>query len=339
MPIIPEEYRRVLEDRVDAIMERHSSSIHGLTSWLFGIAFGDRRLLAIESARRPKYQDFRALSGDELAHGQTDVEVVARLETLESRQISRTALLIEDKVDAREMPKQGLRYQARARYQRSIGSWHDFACVLLAPQSYLDSHYPLGNAKQSGWDKLLSLEDVAAQIPDSTDANALREAAQAANSWNKPIPAAVQFWEDFRQFGCTHYSAVPVFVDAQQGSRVGGVWPSFYDNQLRRNSQEPRRKRVQIVHMDTADYVCLFIKKVEFGAFRAFALPVLEEGMTVAPPGTSWQSIRITTGPVDPLQPLGSQIATLNKVFQAAQRLYEFYLNHETTFLGIPTKP
>jgi hypothetical protein len=91
--------------------------------------------------------------------------------------------------------------------------------------------------------------------------------------------------------------------------------------------------------MDTADYVCLFIKKVEFGAFVAFVLPILGEGMTVAPPGTSWQSIRITTGPVDPLQPLGSQTTTLNKVFQAAQHLYEFYLNHETTFLRIPAKP
>jgi hypothetical protein len=338
MSIIPEEYRRVLEERVDATMVRHSSSVDGFTSWLFGIAFGGRKLLAVESVTAHKHRDFRVLSGDKLAYGETDIELVARLETPDGRQIT-SALLIEDKVDAREMPAQGLRYQARARHERSIGSWQEYACVLLAPQSYLDSHYPLGDSKQSGWDHLLSLEDVAAQIPDSADAGVLLEAAQAANSWNKPIPAAVQFWEDFRQFGRARYSTVPVFVDTQQGSRVGGVWPSFYDNQLRRNSHEPRRKRVQIVHMDTADYVCLFIKKVDFGAFAAAVNLILEQGMTVAPPGTSWQSIRIQTGRVNPLQPLDLQITTLNKVFEAARRFYEFYLSHENAFLGISTRP
>lgn len=158
MPTIPAEYRRVLEGRVDEIMVRHSSSVGGLTSWFFGIAFVGRKLLVIESLIAHKHRDFRALSGDKLAYGETDIELVAKLETADGRQ-TRSALLIEDKVDAREMQAQGRRYQARAQHERSIGSWQDYACVLLAPQSYFDSHYPLGDAKQSGWDHLLSLED------------------------------------------------------------------------------------------------------------------------------------------------------------------------------------
>lgn len=336
MQTIPEEYRRVLEARVDAIVVKHSSSVNALTSWMFEIAFGGCKLLSIEGARPLKLVDHRASSGDILAYGQTDVEVVASLETPDGQR-TKAALLIEDKVDAREMTKQGLRYQARARHELLIGSWQTYACVLIAPQSYLDSHYPFGNSKKFGWDYALSFEDMATRIPDSIDVATLIEATQSSNSWNKPIPAAVQFWEDFRQFGDTHWSTVPVFVNTQRGSKVRGVWPSFYENQLKGNTREPSRKRVKIVHMDTADYVSLFIIRVEIGTFAATVNPILEEGMTVAPAGTSWQSIRIKTGPVDPLQPLDIQITTLNKVFETAKLFYEFFLSHENKFLSILT--
>ena len=46
----------VLEERVDAIIVRHASSVDGFTCWLFGIAFGGNKLLAVESVTAHKHR-------------------------------------------------------------------------------------------------------------------------------------------------------------------------------------------------------------------------------------------------------------------------------------------
>jgi hypothetical protein len=267
MAEIPDEFRRVLEKRIDEILQRHLSAPSHTARVLFSEMFGSCDLRSIERARLPQYCDYREDSGDPLAHGQTDIEVVAHA-IAGGHQEQRLALLIENKVDSGQMAKQGLRYRARAQYRQQLGDWDDFRCALIAPRSYLDAAYSVVNHRDHGWDGLVSYEDVAEMLKKEAqgrvDADILLEATTSANTWNKPIPSAVQFWVNYEAFGRSRFPDIPVLAKTERGSRIGGVWPSFYDPQLRANRSRPERKRVQIVHMDTATYVCLFLKKVSF---------------------------------------------------------------------------
>lgn len=58
--------------------------------------------------------------------------------------------------------------------------------------------------------------------------------------------------------------------------------------------------------------------------------------MSFAPPGGSWQSIRLGVPGIDVCKPLDHQTEQLDEVFKAAKRLYEFYLRHERNLLAIP---
>jgi hypothetical protein len=58
------------------------------------------------------------------------------------------------------------------------------------------------------------------------DALLLDEAVLPSNSWNRPIPAAAQFWQNLSRFQRALYPDVPIFINRQ---------PSFYENQLASN--------------------------------------------------------------------------------------------------------
>src|SRR3712207_1561950 len=77
MAHIPEDYKRITEERVDAILKRHLSSPTEMATWLFGKAFPRCTLLSVQSAALHQDRDHRAASGDPLAYGETDVEVIA----------------------------------------------------------------------------------------------------------------------------------------------------------------------------------------------------------------------------------------------------------------------
>jgi hypothetical protein len=69
---------------------------------MFGRCFGRSELLRIERITLHRFQDFTTSSGDPLAYGETDVEIVARV-TTPARGEHRVGLLVEDKV-SRECP-------------------------------------------------------------------------------------------------------------------------------------------------------------------------------------------------------------------------------------------
>ena len=338
MSEIPKEYRRILEQDVDNILRKHLSSFNSFSCWFFSKVFSGGCLLSITSVKLNVEKDFRKAYDNPMAYGETDVEVIGIISQV---QISRrVAILIEDKVDADQMPYQGLRYKARAECDKQAGSWADYRCILIGPRSYLDSKYPDGDHDNDAWDAVLSLEEIASGLLsiNKLDANKLIAATQTANSWNKPIPSAVKFWKDYAVFQHDYYPSIPVFIKTTRGSRAGGVWPSFFDDSLRNNSTRPKRKRVQIVHMDTSSYVTLFIKKVAYESFEKAVIGIIEPDMNFGKPGGSWQSIQIPVSNIDVLQPLDIQRKQLNEVFMAAKRLFDFYLKYEDTFLSIPLK-
>lgn len=129
MTRIPEDFRRVLENQIDNILKRHLSSITPLASWLFRKVF-DAELISVQGAEIHKHNDYRRVAADPLAYGETDIEVIAMLNSFTLGKF-RAGLLIENKVDANQMEKQGLRYSARGLYRKTAGDWDDFRCVLL----------------------------------------------------------------------------------------------------------------------------------------------------------------------------------------------------------------
>ena len=139
----------------------------------------------------------------------------------------------------------------------------------IAPGSYLEAGYKLGDFAEDGWNGLIAYEALAETLVESdiVAAKMLIAATEPANSWNKPIAAAIQFWKDYIEFQWAKHPDIPAFVNTHRGSRAGGVWPSFYDDELRNNRAQPDRKRIQIVHMDTNGYVSLFVKRVSYPSF------------------------------------------------------------------------
>ncbi len=338
MTDIPESHRRILENQIDQITRDRLSTVSPVSRWMFRQAFPQADLLSIDGASRHVDRNHTRHAQNSLAFGETDVEVVATL-SLHNNKNVRCALLIETKVDARQTENQGLRYQARAAFRQSITSWELFSCVLLAPQNYLDSAYPIGDHKSAGWDQLISFEDFATLLDqmskDLEDARIFRQAADSANKWNKPIPAAVQFYADLHEFRRTFFPEVPIFVNRQQGAGIF-VWPSFFENQLAKNPREIRRKRVQLVHSGK-EHVALFIKKIRHSDFRPVAEKLIEGKIEVGDPGTAWQSFRVRVPYVDPQLPLAEQTEALIHVFEAAKTLYKFFIKNETELLGIRT--
>src|SRR6266404_1147135 len=231
------------------------------------------------------------------------------------------------------MESHGLRYGARALHRQTAGSWKDFRCVLVAPQRYLESAYPLNDFEAAGWHKLIALEDVSKVLKRThdgmNDSRLIDEAVLPSNSWNKPIPEAVQFWRDVSRMQRALYPTVPFFDSSQQGARLN-VWPSFYENQLASNRNNPRRKRVQIV-LSSFSHVALFIKNVRYVEFEAAVRPLLTTTIKIGAPRTAWQSVRILVPELDPLGTVEGQLDALDCVFKAAQELYEFFLESVRT--------
>ena len=128
---------------------------------------------------------------------------------------------------------------------------------------------------------------------------------------------------------------MPIFADPQQGARIN-VWPSFYENQLRNNKREVRRKHIQLVHSGKT-HVSLFVKNVKHKDFAPVVSNIIEPNMMIGAEGQSWQSIQIRVPPVDACLSVESQREKLDEVFQAARRLYGFFIKNESVLFSIPT--
>jgi hypothetical protein len=334
---IPSEFQRITEQHVDAILHRHLGQKSSLAIWLFGRVFRQSKLVAIKRCELRRTYDHRQASNNPLAFGENDVEVVATIQRTGSSEAT-VGLLIEDKVDARQAMSQGERYRARAEFRLRDGSWEEFKCLLIAPQKYLDNAYPDGDVGNSGWDNLISLEDIASCLKNDRapirDIDTIANATLLANSWNKPIPEAVQFWKDLSLFQRAFHPQVPMFASPQQGARIN-VWPAFFENQLRNNKHDIRRKRIQLVHSGKR-HVSLFVKNVAYRDFCHVAQPLLEPGMSIGAEGKTWQSIQIRVPEIDPLVSVQSQADRLDEVFTAARLLYDFFEKHNAPLLGVP---
>jgi hypothetical protein len=161
---------------------------------------------------------------------------------------------------------------------------------------------------------------------DSRDAQLLLDATVRENCILEPILEAVKFWEEYEEYA--HQADLPVKVRSEQGSRAGGVWPSFYEDDFRK-SKIVNRKRIQIVHIDNAGRVVLFLKRVNPNGFENVIRPLLIKPLELTKPGTSWQGIMVQVPPIDPCRPIADQRKNVDLAFEAVKLLHLFFLRHQ----------
>jgi hypothetical protein len=113
------------------------------------------------------------------------------------------------------------------------------------------------------------------------------------------------------------------------------VWPSFYENQLRKNKGEIRRKHIQLAHAGKY-HLSLFVKNVKYKDFLPVASNLIEPDMVVGDEGRAMQSVQLRVPKVDPRLGVESQRKQLDQIFIAASRLYQFFINNEIALLSIP---
>ena len=82
--------------------------------------------------------------------GETDILLLSDIEDF-----GRTALLIEDKIDAPFQDDQSGRYRSRGEAEIADGAWDKFFTCLCAPELFLSPYL-----NSSDWDMFISLEDI-----------------------------------------------------------------------------------------------------------------------------------------------------------------------------------
>jgi hypothetical protein len=321
--------RRILEAEIDQLLARQLRANPVFAYFLFSRSFASEPLsVDVVKVKTNVHVDRRQISNNPLAYGENDVEVIAEVTEKDGNK-RRLALLIENKISAQLMEDQGLRYGVRGLDRAHAGDWADYRCMLVAPRDRISQLYPTKNYSKAGWDVILDFEQLAEILYSangSQDAQLLLDATVRENCILEPILEAVKFWEDYEEYA--HQADLPVKVRSEQGSRAGGVWPSFYDDDFRK-SEIVDRKRIQIVHIDNAGRVVLFLKRVNPNDFENVIRPLLIKPLELTKPGTSWQGIMVQVPPIDPCRPIIDQCKNLDLAFEAVRLLHFFFLRHQ----------
>ena len=164
------------------------------------------------------------LSKTDVDLGETDITVIL------NDGVQKVALLIEDKINAMEMPQQQERYDQRGRLGIERGEYDDFKVFMVAPQLYLDSI----KDKREGYRHQISYEEIAKYFRENTSAvNRVRaqQIEQALDKAKKQYQVtihetAVASFKKYAAFQREHYPALDL-RNRVSSERVNGWWPRF----------------------------------------------------------------------------------------------------------------
>lgn len=143
----------------------------------------------------------------------------------------KVALLIEDKIDAKTMPKQSERYHKRAQKAVSCGEYDCYYVVLAAPADYHREHKDDRNA---AYEYRVCYEELREHFEKQ---NHMRGAFKAAmidcaikekkeGYQVREVPAITLFWSSLRRFCQENYPQLSIKgEDAPKGASA--VWPEF----------------------------------------------------------------------------------------------------------------
>ena len=159
------------------------------------------------------------------ANGESDITIILR------HNGGKTAILIEDKIDAPTMEQQSTRYQTRAESAEKRGDYHNHYIMLVAPEEYLDEHQHDKNADYKYKVSYETLRDYLAGRNDPRGkfkADMIDFAIREKKTGYQVIEnrAVTEFWKKLRRF-CEE--AYPDLSMLGQDSPKGGsaCWPEF----------------------------------------------------------------------------------------------------------------
>jgi hypothetical protein len=148
----------------------------------------------------------------------------------EDSQDTKTALLIENKIDALPQVEQAARYRLRGEVGRKDGSWAKFCTCITAPQAYL-----AGTSDAGAYEARVSYESLrdwfrqsgASDERSAYKARIVQEAIEQNRRGYRPTPhaAVTQFWLDYWQLASAEFPQLRMKRPAQ--IPAGSDWPEF----------------------------------------------------------------------------------------------------------------
>lgn len=152
--------------------------------------------------------------------GESDIEAVLSIGS------KRIAFLIENKIDAKAMPKQAERYFLRGQKAVERGDYEEFYVFIIAPEDYLER-----NAEAvKKYPHHISYEDIQMDSKDVFEKAMIDYAISDANIVRLPRSKVVtQFWDKLYDYLDEHYSGV-FNVHGHRGlerSGIAGQWISM----------------------------------------------------------------------------------------------------------------
>ncbi len=291
----------IAERDVDLLIMEELSVSTEFREWFSSRVFGE-----------PMYQSelgaWHSVSDAQL--GESDI--VFLFEAIEG---PRTAILIENKIDAEPQPKQGERYRLRGEKGLKEGYWDKFKTCVIAPSKYLNS-----TKNSENYDVEISYEELLAYFQSRSPrsnrylykAKVLLEGIEQNRRGYQPVynEEITKFVSDYFSFCSESYAQLG--MQEAKPRPAGSTWIMFYPESL--------HKEISLVHQLTAGFV-----KVFFNGKAKLVEELKDKYSTKLPPGASVEvtgksaTITIKVPKVDPLSiPFSDQ---KEKVVQALKLL------------------
>ncbi|MEY9185778.1 hypothetical protein ABIG06_007333 [Bradyrhizobium sp. USDA 326] len=232
---------------------------------------------------------------------------------------SRFGLLIEDKVDANFQPDQAQRYRLRANRDRSDGVYADFELVLCAPDHYLQSRNDL-----DGFDRQISLEQIAEMLDAEGDARAAYRAGFLKTAGTKRINAWVReddiatnaFWDAAYDLASHHF---PILELKPLKLTRNSAWITIRPHDL-----PTMPKHVYVSLKGDKGRVDLTFANTTAHMFQQLIKEFLEPKMTVHQTGAA-AAIRLKSPEFTIANGIDEGIPKVKAAFEASSRLIQFY--------------
>ena len=227
----------------------------------------------------------------------------------------RTAVLIENKIDAPPQPQQGERYRLRGDKGLKEGYWEKFNTCVIAPSKYLTS-----SKHSESYDVNISYEEILAYFQSRSPrdvrfpykARILLEGIEHNRRGYQPKynEEMTQFISDYFSFASGEYGNLG--MQEAKPRPAGSTWVMFYPKSL--------PKEINLAHQLTAGLVKVFFhgKADSFDALKAKYSSILPNNASII---MAQKSVAIAMG-VPKLDPLSVPFAKQQeKVKQALKSL------------------
>ncbi len=209
----------------------------------------------------------------------------------------RTAVLIENKIEAPPRPQQGQRYRLRGEKGLKEGYWEEFKTCIIAPSKYL-----ISSKTSKSYDVEISYEEILAYFQSrhprgkrfSYKARILLEGIEQNRRGYQPKynEEMTKFVSDYYAFASEEYAHLG--IQEAKPRPAGSTWVMFYPKSLPEN--------INLVHQLTAGLVKVFFKgqAESFDALREKYDSKLPDNASIKITGKS-VAISINVPKIDPL--------------------------------------